>query len=215
MPLSLANPIRSLSPLLNVSDADSNDLLEAYTYDNAGRMLGPVGIPPKQYGWLDKLTVANQATGPPQIYQYWPDGHIASIRSEDLTVLSSTKPPSLSSTKPQSPSSTTSASSETFLWDGLALIKRNDILYLIEPHPSGGVPIASHPVGLPEEITYHLNDILGTTLATIGPAGIRFSILTSFGQPLKATPRSSFSADGPTAPADPLPINDQIPVSKH
>ncbi len=174
-----------------------------YTYDDAGRMLGPVGIPPKQYGWLDKLTVANQANGPPQIYQYWPDGHIASIRSEDLTVLSSSIP------------LPNSASSESFLWDGLALIKRNDILYLIEPHPSGGIPIASHPVGRPDEITYHLNDLLGTTLATVGPAGVKFAQLTSFGQPLKAsTSGSSFSTDAPSSPINPVPSNNQLPPTK-
>jgi hypothetical protein len=43
----------------------------------------------------------------------------------------------------------------------------NDTIYIIEPHPSGGVPIASHPVGKPDELTYYLNDMLGTTLATV------------------------------------------------
>ena len=230
--------------LLKVFDAGSNDLLESYTYDragnmltkslngqlttmtynagnqlasstsapappityaydNAGRMLGPIGTAPSEYGWLDKLVTANQAEGPPQIYQYWPDGHIASIRSGDLIVPSSTNPQSSSSQE------------DSFLWDGLALIKRNDVLYIIEPHPSGGVPIASHPVGHPEEVTYHLNDMLGTTLATVGPDGLRFSKLTSFGQPLKATTtNNSLSADSPSAPADPLPSTNQLPPSK-
>jgi len=35
------------------------------------------------------------------------------------------------------------STSETFLWDGLALLRRKDTIYIIDPHPSGGVPIAS------------------------------------------------------------------------
>jgi hypothetical protein len=92
---------------------------------------------------------------------------------------------------------------------------RNDTIYIIESHPSGGIPIASHPVGKPEEITYHLNDLLGTTLATIGPAGVNFSRLTSFGQPLKSSSGgSSLSPEAPSSPINPVPSTNQLPPTK-
>ena len=116
-------------------------------------------------------------------------------------------------TVPSSPSSR--SSSETFLWDGLALLRRSDTIYVIESHPSGGIPIASHPVGKPEEVTYHLHDLLGTTLATVGPAGVNFSRLTSFGQPLKAAPGGgSPGTAAPSSPANPVPNNNQLPPTK-
>ena len=99
--------------------------------------------------------------------------------------------------------------------DGLALLKRNDTLYLIEPYPSGGVPIASHPVGKPAEITYHLNDLLGTTLATVGPQGVHFSALTSFGQPLKAAAVDSpATPSGPVTPTNPVLQPNRLPATK-
>ncbi len=172
----------------------------AYTYDRAGRMLGTGHQPQNTYGWLDKLTALALPDGTTATHTYWPDGHLAEIRSGDLTV-------------PSSPSS--SSSKETFLWDGLALLKRNDTIYIIESHPSGGIPIASHPVGKPEEITWHLNDLLGTTLATVGPAGVNFSRLTSFGQPLKSSSSSSsLGADTPSSPTNPVPTTNQLPPTK-
>ncbi len=172
----------------------------AYTYDRAGRMLGTGPQPQNTYGWLDKLTSLALPDGSTATHTYWPDGQLAEIRSGDLTV-------------PSSPSSR--SSSETFLWDGLALLQRNDSQYIIESHPSGGIPIASHPVGKPEEITYHLNDLLGTTLATVGPAGVNFSRLTSFGQPLKASPGgASLGTAAPSSPANPVPTNNQLPPTK-
>jgi YD repeat-containing protein len=110
---------------------------------------------------------------------------------------------------PQSPS-------ESFLWDGLALIRRNDTIYIIEPHPSGGIPIASHPIGRPDEITWHLNDLLGTTLATVGPGGVRFAALTTFGQPLKAPSDGGglTPAGSPPAPARPVPQTNKLPPTR-
>lgn len=175
----------------------------SYRYDRAGRLIGTGSEPANTYGWLDKLTRTNLPDGGEITHTYWPDGQLAAI----------------SSSSPQSqisnPKSQISSPTESFLWDGLALIKRNDTIYLIESHPSGGIPIASHPVGKPEEITYHLNDLLGTTLATVGPAGVNFTRLTSFGQPLKsATAGSSTEPAAPSAPANPLPTNNQLPPTR-
>ncbi|NQX01408.1 RHS repeat protein [bacterium] len=174
----------------------------AYSYDRAGRMLGTGPQPQNTYGWLDKLTTLNLPDGGKATHTYWPDGQLAAISSSQSYSSSSTIP------NPRS-------SSETFLWDGLALLKRNDTIYLIESHPSGGIPIASHPVGKPEEITYHLNDLLGTTLATVGPAGVNFSRLTSFGQPLKASSGGgSIGTDAPSSPANPVPSTNQLPPTR-
>jgi len=104
---------------------------------------------------------------------------------------------------------------ETFLWDGLALIRRNDTIYLIEPHLSGGVPIASHPIGRTDQITYHLNDMLGTTLATLSSDELRFSRLTSFGQSLKApTTDGAMSPPAPVAPESRMPQPNQLPPTR-
>jgi hypothetical protein len=156
-----------------------------------------LGKPQNICDWLDKLTSLALPDGSRAAHYYWPDGHLAEIRALDVPALSPLPP------------------SETFLWDGLALVKRNDTLYIIESHPSGGIPIASHPVGKPEEITYHLNDLLGTTLATVGPAGVNFSRLTSFGQPLKSTSGgSSLSTEAPSSPTNPVPTTNQLPPTK-
>jgi hypothetical protein len=165
----------------------------AYSYDRAGRMLGAGPRPANTYGWLDKLITTTLPDGSEATHTYWPDGQLASIAS----------------------SANPKFSSETFLWDGLALLKRNDIVYIIESHPSGGVPIASHPVDKPDEITWHLNDLLGTTLATVGPSGVNFPRLTSFGQPLKASSGgTSLEITTPSTPNNLIPKTNQLPPTK-
>jgi hypothetical protein len=49
---------------------------------------------------------------------------------------------------------------ETFLWDGLALIQRGDEQFMNEPHIGGGNPVASS-----KGISY-FNDMLGTTVGS-------------------------------------------------
>jgi hypothetical protein len=79
-----------------------------------------------------------------------------------------------------------STPSETFLWDGLALLRRGDTIYINEPHPSGGAVIASFPVGHLAEMTIYLNDMLGTTLAAVQGGKVSFARLSAFGQQLPA-----------------------------
>ena len=181
----------------------------SYQYDCAGRMIGTGSGPTLSYGWLDKLISSTQPDGATATHTYWPDGQLAAISSSQSSSSSSSSPSTIQDPRSSSPS-------DTFLWDGLALIKRNDTIYLIESHPSGGIPIASHPVGKPEEITYHLNDLLGTTLATAGPAGVNFDSLTSFGQPLKATISAADpgSPSTPSAPENPVPTTNQLPPTR-
>ena len=52
-------------------------------------------------------------------------------------------------------------STEVWVWDGLALIRRGSDIYVNEPHISGGVPILSKT---DEGVRYHEHDFLGTTL---------------------------------------------------
>ena len=64
---------------------------------------------------------------------------------------------------------------EEFLWDGLALVRRGDKGYLNEPHANGGSPILSSDGAL------LFNDLLGSTLGTLGGDGYRPCSLTAFG----------------------------------
>ena len=74
---------------------------------------------------------------------------------------------------------------ETFLWDGLALIQRGSTSYVNEPHPNGGSPVFSSTDGV------MFNDVLGTTLGTDGADGYADASLTAFGDPVPGGPRLS------------------------
>lgn len=72
-------------------------------------------------------------------------------------------------------SATVGGATEKFLWDGLALVRRGDRGYLNEPHANGGSPILSSGGGV------LFNDLLGSTLGTLGGEGYRPVSLTAFG----------------------------------
>ena len=57
---------------------------------------------------------------------------------------------------------------EVWVWDGLALIRRGSDIYVNEPHISGGVPILSKT---DEGVRYHEHDFLGTTLWSMDTKG--------------------------------------------
>jgi len=200
--------------LASVSETAQN--LLTYTYDKAGRMTGPSGGAMNTYGWLDKVTTLTQPDGTQVAFEYWPDGQLAAKRTlatentenAETGIQKISNPPATPSTINAQPST-----SETFLWDGLALLRRNDTIYIIEPHPSGGVPIASHPVGKPEKMTWFLSDMLGTTLGTIENGVTRYAALTAFGQKLSATAISSTQPPanfGEGGTVNPLPQTDSI-----
>lgn len=186
LPASLPDP--AASPAETDLEKLAREVL-TYSYDKAGRMLGPEGGNSSQYGWLDKVTRLTQPDGTSVNFTYWPDGQLARTEKQTDPQISQRNADSFQQV------SHSSQKSDSFLWDGLALLKRNDTVYIIEPHPSGGIPIASHPVGRPDKITWHLNDLLGTTLATLDGGVTRFTKLTAFGQPLK------LAANVPSAPA--------------
>ena len=134
-----------------------------YAYDAAGRLVRE-GAKTYRYGWLDKvLSVTDGA----RTYRYdWhADGQLARADYGDGT-------------------------SESFLWDGLALVRRGDESFVNEPHVGGGNPVVSS-----KGATY-FNDLLGTTVgvregrgplrAKQGAKAPRYTAaaLTAFGEPL-------------------------------
>jgi len=185
-----------------------------FTYDRAGRLLTSPGGPARTYGWLDKVTKLKTPTGESLRLTYWPDGQLAAKRNTSHTEDAKGAEKSLKqiSNPPSTINPHPSTADERFLWDGLALLRRNETIYIIEPHPSGGVPIASHPVNKPDELTYYLNDMLGTTLATVEGNATHFASLTAFGQPLKLNaeiPKPT-NLSGTTTP-NPVPQTETIP----
>ena len=105
-----------------------------YEYDAAGRMVKE-GAKSYAYGWLDKvmnITVNGKVTNS---YSYSMDGQIASANEQ--------------------------GKQESFLWDGLALLKRGTTEYVNEPAVTGGNPILANGKSL-------FNDMLGNSLGVVG-----------------------------------------------
>ncbi len=67
---------------------------------------------------------------------------------------------------------------ETFLWDGLALIQRGDEQFINEPHVGGGNPVTS------SKGTSYFNDMLGTTVGSKSNGKYSAAALTAFGEDL-------------------------------
>ena len=67
---------------------------------------------------------------------------------------------------------------ETFLWDGLALIQRGDEQFINEPHVGGGNPVAS------SKGTSYFNDALGTTVGSKSNGKYSAAALSAFGEDL-------------------------------
>ncbi len=177
-------------------------------YDRAGRMLGNPGEEKRTYGWLDKLTALERPDGTRTQFTYWPDGQLATTTTSTGAAPSELRAVSTAAIENRK------SKVENYLWDGLALLMRDGTVYVTEPHPSGGIPVASYTVGKPHELTWHLNDLLGTTLATIQDTKVEFTRLTAFGAPVKAPGISAHSLDTSTnlAPrAPPVPPDIQQP----
>ena len=75
----------------------------------------------------------------------------------------------------------TAPQTETFLWDGLALIQRGDEQFINEPHVGGGNPVAS------SKGTSYFNDMLGTTVGSRKDGKYSPTALTAFGEDLSVT----------------------------
>ena len=119
-----------------------------YEADAAGRLVKE-GNREYQYGWLDKVLQMSEGAEMVRSYSYHMDGQLASA-SDGRRV-------------------------ETFLWDGLALIRRDGTNYLNEPAITGGNPVMAGDKVL-------FNDLLGSTLGAKSAAGYAPSKMTAFGE---------------------------------
>ena len=159
-----------------VSSTDPDGKVTEYAYDAAGRLVKE-GTKTYRYGYLDKvLSVIDGKER--RTFTYHVDGQLATAtRTGGLR--------SRATETGRAASPLAAAETETFLWDGLALIQRGSTSYVNEPHPNGGSPVLSSSGGM------MFNDVLGTTLGTDGAGGYAATSLTSFGDPIPGGPRLS------------------------
>ena len=113
-----------------VSSTTADGKVTKYEYDAAGRMVKE-GEKTFAYGWLDKVMQVAENGKTTQTYTYDMLGQLATADYGD--------------------------SKETFLWDGLALLSRNNLKYVNEPAVTGGNPILAGDKML-------FDDMLGNTL---------------------------------------------------
>ena len=120
-----------------------------YKYDAAGRLIKE-GDKTYTYGWLDKILSVQEKGTQTAAFDYHMDGQIASATQNGKT--------------------------ESFLWDGLALIHRGETGFINEPYVTGGNPLLSSK----GEIMF--NDILGSTLGVNNETGFNPVKMTAFGE---------------------------------
>ena len=154
-----------------------------YAYDAAGRMVRE-GNKTYRYGYLDKvLSVTDGDTT--RTFTYHADGQLASatvgsaLRGDSSAMVGA----ALRADRGRVGDAPL-PETETFLWDGLALIQRGDEQFINEPHVGGGNPIAS------SKGTSYFNDALGTTVGSKSNGKYSAAALTAFGE--------NVSVDSPT-----------------
>ena len=103
-----------------------------YRYDAAGRLVQAGDKTYYYFGANDRVTEVRRGDKVIAEFDYFMDGQIASAKYPDRE--------------------------ESFTWDGLALVQRNEVSYLNEPYVTGGNPILSSQDGV------MFNDMLGSTL---------------------------------------------------
>ena len=131
-----------------VSSVDSKGNSKKYAYDAAGRLVKE-GDRVYQYGWLDKVTQITEGDKVIRSFRYHMDGQLAAAYDTSNT--------------------------ETFLWDGLALIRRDTTNYLNEPAVTGGNPVIAGEKTL-------FNDLLGSTLGAKSADGFSAIERDAFGE---------------------------------
>lgn len=178
-----------------------------FRYDTAGRLVSEQSTV-RSYGYLDKVVLVTKPEGERIGFDYYPDGQLAAkYRLPTRNAPASANPKS----EIRIPKLT-----EEQVWDGLALLYRDTDpatpgaeSFAIEPHVSGGAPVAM-TTDPRSEPSYLINDILSTTLAVITPDRVQILPMTAFGKPLK--PRSA-AAPGPATP--PLSPENDSPAGNH
>ena len=129
-----------------------------FKYDAEGGLLRE-GNKTYRYGYLDKvLSVTDGDTT--RTFTYHADGQLASASCDGIGRAHTPGAPQ----------------TETFLWDGLALIQRGDEQFVNEPHVGGGNPVAS------SKGTSYFNDALGTTVGSKSNGKYSAAALTAFGE---------------------------------
>ena len=127
---------------------DRKENSKKYAYDAAGRLVKE-GDRVYQYGWLDKVTQITEGDKVIRSFRYHMDGQLAAAYDTSNT--------------------------ETFLWDGLALIRRDTTNYLNEPAVTGGNPVIAGEKTL-------FNDLLGSTLGAKSADGFSAIERDAFGE---------------------------------
>ena len=115
----------------------------AYHYDAAGRLVRE-GEKTYTYGYLDKVLGLRDGKAT-TTYDYTIAGQLASLTTRNALTTGNSEP--------------RTDFKESFLWDGLALIRRGGVNYLNEPHAGGGAALLAG-----DNVMF--NDVLGTTLGT-------------------------------------------------
>ena len=133
-----------------LASSTTDGVTTRYTYDAAGRLVKE-GAKTYRYGYLDKVLSVTDGDMT-RTFAYHADGQLASANYGDT--------------------------SESFAWDGLALIQRGDEQFVNEPHVGGGNPVAS------SKGTSYFNDMLGTTVGSKSNGKYSAAALTAFGEDL-------------------------------
>ena len=128
--------------------------LTNYAYDAAGRMIKE-GNKTYEYGWLDKVLKVTENGKTLADFEYHNNGQIAKAIRPDKT--------------------------ENFLWDGLALVKRDDTKFINEPHAGGGNPVLAIQDVDVDKSKAIFTDMLGTSLGSTVEDQYNNISKTSFG----------------------------------
>ena len=160
--------------------SDSGNIHVQFTYDKAGRIAeeaGANGSVKHTYGYLDKVLGITKPDNTRSSFDYWPDGQLAAACDDPGG----------------------HQQIDDYIWDGLALIYVNGESDVIEPHPNGGSCVARIKKG---QISYDINDLLGTTLAVVSDTELKLTPLTAFGKPKSVSPNPGTPAplEAPVAP---------------
>ena len=132
--------------------------------------------------FLTRLFVTDGDTT--RTYTYHADGQLASASCDGIGRAGAHASSDIASQCSLCSGDMRTPQTETFLWDGLALIQRGDEQFMDEPHIGGGNPVAS------SKGTSYFNDALGTTVGSKSNGKYSVAALTAFGE--------NVSVDSPT-----------------
>ena len=188
----------------------TGDQITGFSYDAAGRLkTRTIGdqVQTRHYGFLDKVLLLENPDGSRIAYDYYPDGHLAAKADlpprVDVEGSHPSKPLALLTAldEPASDKAATPIQSfrEELVWDGLALLYRNNVSYAVESHLSGGVPLVASR-GTTEPPTYYISDILGTTLAIISSDIVELVPMTAFGKYIGSVTRKRITSESAFQP---------------